>query len=286
MLDIFIVPLCVLALAVGSYSDIRIREVPDWLSFGLIYAGLGLRAVYSAVMWQWEPLAFGMAGFFAFLAIAYLMFYTGQWGGGDSKLLMGLGAMIGIDFLDLSGFPFLLVLLMNILIIGAAYGICWSIFLAVKHRKKFARRYRKLISSPSAQASKRIILLASAVILTGVFFFHDIVIRMLLVTLVAILVLTVYLWVFAKAVEQSCMIRPIDPEKLTEGDWIEKEVKVDGNHIAGPKDLGVDRKQIRKLVRLKRQGRIKKIIIKEGIPFLPSFLIAYLVTLIFGNFVF
>ena len=79
------------------------------------------------------------------------------------------------------------------------------------------------------------------------------------------------------------MLKYVTPDKLTEGDWIAKEVKVNGKYITGPKDLGIEKKQIRKLVSLYKKKKVKKILIKEGIPFVPSFFIAYLVTLMFGN---
>ena len=82
------------------------------------------------------------------------------------------------------------------------------------------------------------------------------------------------------------MLKYVLPKQLTEGDWIAKDVKVDGKYITGPKDLGIEKKQIRRLVSFYKKNKVKKILIKEGIPFVPNFFIAYVVTLIFGNFIF
>ena len=62
--------------------------------------------------------------------------------------------------------------------------------------------------------------------------------------------------------------------KLTEGDWIAEDVKVNGKIICSPKDLGISKEQIKKL----KHHNIKKVLVKEGIPFVPSFLIAFVVT--------
>src|SRR3989338_5965028 len=83
------------ALLAASYTDLKTREVPDWLSYGLIFSALGIRALFSLGELDGGILLRGLAGFAVFVAIAYLMYYTRQWGGGDSKLLMGLGAAIG-----------------------------------------------------------------------------------------------------------------------------------------------------------------------------------------------
>ena len=82
------------------------------------------------------------------------------------------------------------------------------------------------------------------------------------------------------------MIRWVDPEKLTEGDWVVQDVVIGGKRICGPKDLGLEMRQIKRLIRLKKQKKIKKVLIKYGIPFVPSFLIAFIVTFLYGNFVF
>ena len=91
------------ALLIGSYTDIKKREVPDWLNYSLIFSGLGLRLMYSLATFDYSYLAFGLFGLAVMLIFALFMFYTGQWGGGDSKMLMGLGALIGLR-LDINSF--------------------------------------------------------------------------------------------------------------------------------------------------------------------------------------
>jgi len=104
--------------------------------------------------------------------------------------------------------------------------------------------------------------------------------------LAVVSILTFYLWIIIKAVENSCMLKYVKPEQLTEGDWIAKDVKIGGKYITGPKDLGIEKKKIKILIDLYKKRKVKKILIKEGIPFVPSFFIAYIITLIFGNLVF
>jgi len=115
------------------------------------------------------------------------------------------------------------------------------------------------------------------------FFINPIATRVLLVTLVFSMLLIFYISIFIKSVEKVCMLKLVEPEKLTEGDWIARNVIVNKKRICGPKDLGIEKKQIEQLIQLKRKCLIKKILIKEGIPFVPSFLIAFIITLWFGN---
>ena len=76
------------------------------------------------------------------------------------------------------------------------------------------------------------------------------------------------------------MEKYVDPEKLTEGDWIVNDVLVGGKRICGPKDLGISLEQIGHLIKLKHKKKIKKVLIKEGIPFIPAFFLGFIVTLI------
>jgi len=100
-----------------------------------------------------------------------------------------------------------------------------------------------------------------------------------------ILILLVYAMPYAMvvltALQTQVLKKWVSPSVLTEGDWISKDVIVKGKVICARKDNGVSLAQIRKLKRLK----VKKVLVMEGIPFLPSFLIAFILTWLGGNFI-
>lgn len=269
-----------ISLIIASITDIKTREVPDWLNYGLIIFGLGSRLIYSIALLDINFFLYGLAGFFVFFVIANLMFYSAQWGGGDSKLLMGLGAVIGLNF-NFREMPFLVIFWINIILIGAIYGLFWSFVLAFKNKNRFLRDFRERIKK-SAKI-RRFLLIISLAVLLSAFFIDSITTRILLVILVFSSLLIFYISIFIKSVERTCMLKLVEPEKLTEGDWIAKNVIIKKKRICGPKDLGIEKKQIKQLINLKRKGLIKKVLIKEGIPFVPSFLIAFIISLWFGN---
>ena len=72
--------------------------------------------------------------------------------------------------------------------------------------------------------------------------------------------MTPYLWIFVKAVENSSMYKYVTPNKLTEGDWIAKEIMINGIYISGPKDHGIEKKQIHQLISLWKKGKIKRVL--------------------------
>jgi len=273
------------ALIIGSYTDLKTREVPDWANFGLIGVGFGINLLFSIIYWKIDFIVNSIVGFSIFFAIAWIMFYTGQWGGGDSKILMGLGALIGIDIFS-GEFPFLASFLINALLIGALYGILWSFSLILKNRKNFIKSLKKLFNNKKIIKVKKYILILFLVFILIAILNSDFYLRLIFLYLSLIVVITFYLWIVIKAVEESCMLKYVLPQQLTEGDWISKEIKIQGKYITGPKDLGIEKKQIKELINLYKKKKVKKILIKEGIPFIPSFLISYIVTLIIGNLIF
>src|SRR3989344_1321487 len=83
-------------LAAASIPALRSREVPDWLNYSFLTAAFGLRALTTIISADWTTLLEGCLGFAMMFVIAYVIFYTGQMGGGDAKLLMGMGMLLGL----------------------------------------------------------------------------------------------------------------------------------------------------------------------------------------------
>lgn len=292
IVELILVLAVLFALLYGSYTDLKIREVPDWVSYGLILIGLLGRLLIGVVSGEWMNLGYSILWLILFVIIALIMFYTGQWGGADAKLLMGLGIVFAsypeslLNYL-VNNFsitpnltiPFPITLLFNIFFIGAIYGLAYSFILAFSNWSKFKIEFGKINSQFKM---KRMILLFSLsfLILALASLFIDILLGLLFFVISFSLFLFVYLFLFSKSVEKTCMIKLTPVNKLTEGDWIVKNVNVKGKYICGPKDLGIEQKQIALLRKLK----VKSVFVKNGIPFVPSFLISVIVSLIFGWF--
>ena len=162
-----------------------------------------------------------LVGFGSFIILALLMFYTGQWGGGDSKMLMGLGALIGFPYQFWSSNINWLIeplpsFLINIVVVGSIYGFVWSIILSIKNRKKFLKELKKTTQS-IAKLSK-IMMNLFIILLFSTLLIQDIVIKILVILLIVFIHGSFYLFIFIKAVEKSCMLRYVKPSEVTEGD--------------------------------------------------------------------
>jgi prepilin peptidase CpaA len=75
---------------IAGWSDIRTRRIPNVLTLSGLIVALVLRAVEGV-----SPLAHGLAGAGVGLLIALPFFAAGALGGGDTKLLVAIGAFMG-----------------------------------------------------------------------------------------------------------------------------------------------------------------------------------------------
>ena len=114
-------------------------------------------------------------------------------------------------------------------------------------KKRVNRRMRKGVKVGRGVKRKRYakhlyISLAFSILLLIISFFSVRIMKFTLMILSLITILTMYLWIFVRSIEKAIMIKKIPIEKLTEGDWIVKDVMVDNKRICGPKDLGIEKK--------------------------------------------
>jgi prepilin peptidase CpaA len=76
----------------AGWIDLCTRRIPNWLTLGILVVALVLRVLDGL-----GPLASGAIGAAIGLALAVVLFGLGAVGGGDGKLLIGVGAFLGHD---------------------------------------------------------------------------------------------------------------------------------------------------------------------------------------------
>ena len=246
-------------------QDLKTREILNWLNFSLIAFALAYRAFYAYFAKDMGFFIYGFFGVLFFVVLAYVFYYGRVFAGGDAKLLMGFGAILPYEeisdyFYIGLGFIFLLFL------IGALYSLTYSIFLIRRNKSKFSREFKKEIVKKQGWMYFAII---SAAVLELIVFFNDLGLQFSLYGLV--IVLLPFLYYYVRTVEKSCMIVLKWPKELQEGDWLLNDVRI-GRKTIKKSVHGLSEEEIKLLRKAK-----KKVLIKDGIPFTPSFLIALLV---------
>lgn len=272
MLETLLIVLTLMVLLIASYTDLKTTEVPDWLNFGFIAIALGIRAFFS-FQEGFSVLLSGIIGFVFCFILACLLYYSNQWGGGDSKLLMGMGAAIGFSYpLTLSNGQLLLFLIV-LLFGGAVYGLLWMAVVAVKKRDIVRHRFQAVLQEHKYihYSLGGFFLLGSGLSIT----IHS------LFPLALFPLLLFYIFLFVHAVEKSCFYKRVDPSLLREGDWLAEQIVAEKNTIIRK---SLQHNDIALLQNLKQKKKLHTVLIKEGIPFVPSFLLAYVVIILFNNF--
>jgi len=257
-------------LIIGAFTDIKTREVPDWLNYAVLLGAFGIRGIDSFAHSSWEPVVSGLIGFGIFFSAACLLYYLGQWGGGDAKSLMALGMIFGFEK---SISSMLLAYALYLGVAGGIYGIIWGIAIAIKNRKAFAKEWRKQLPSSHLKLS---FIIFACIAVAGLFF-RDVFLTGSLVLLGLMLPLMIILILFMRAVQNSSMFHWRTPAQLTEGDWIVSKVVINKKEMKMP--YGIESKQIAML----RKAKVKKVLVKEGIPFIPGMLLAYIMIILLGS---
>jgi len=249
-------------------QDLRKKEIANWLNFSLVIFALGFRFFYS--LFSDSNFVFfyqGLIGFVIFFFLGNLFYYGRVFAGGDAKLMIALGAVLPISESLYGNLNLFLVFFIIFLVVGAIYGIVFSTSLALRNKKEFRRVF---LSKYTKNRKIFYILLCASLILIIFSFFNNI-----LVYPAIFLFLSPYLYFSAKAIDEACMIKEIPTTKLTEGDWLYKDVKIGKKAIKARWD-GLDAEEIKLL-----KKRYKKVLIRQGIPFSPVFLISFVIWMFF-----
>lgn len=269
---IFLIVLAAIFMMFAVANDVKERIVPNWLNFSLIIFALGFRFFYSLFNGNFSFLYQGFIGFGIFFILGNAFYYGRVFAGGDAKLMIALGTVLPFSADLIMNFKIFTIFFFLFLISGAIYGTVWSIFLPMRNFKEF----RKELSVQFEKKKKNfypiiifgILLLLFGILTNPVLFYFG-----------AVVLIFPYLYFYAKAVDENCLVRNVKTKDLTEGDWLYKDVKIGSKMIKAKWD-GLNEQEIKML-----RKKFASIKIRQGIPFTPVFLISFavLVYLYFSN---
>ncbi len=247
----------------ASIQDIKSREVANWISFSLIIFALGFRFFYSLFSSDFNFFYQGIFGLGIFFLIGNLLYYSRLFAGGDAKLMIALGAVLPFSNNFLINIKIFVFFLLLFLFIGAVYGLIIALVLSIRNFKRFKKDFIKRLKDGRRGIC---LIMALGLLLMILGFFES-----LLFIVGVLLFVFPYLYTYAKAVDNACMVREVKVRNLTEGDWLYKPIKI-GKKLIIPSWEGLSKKDI-----LAISKKYKKVQIKQGIAFVPVFLIALLV---------
>ena len=146
----------VFGLLAASYTDLKERIVPNELSFGLLFIGLGLHVMESVSASSFTPLLMSLGGAAIAFVFSLFIYKAGAWAGGDVKLFTAMGALLPLPiggFLspapiyEFPLFPFMI--LINSVLVAFPFimlYVFWKTFMEEKLRAEFKTMIKQTIT--------------------------------------------------------------------------------------------------------------------------------------------
>ena len=259
------------ALIIASWRDLQVREVPDLVSLGLVVTGV-LGAIAIAIIERNPGILYASAtGAAIGFGAGWLLYRARQWGGGDVKLLAGVGAIIGLWTPDYRLLAYIILLALA----GAVWGLAYSAWLVWRHRVVFRRAFTARIREPTIHRARTILVGCGIVGLLALFVTPLWAQVGILFALVGAYLLF-YTWLVSRTLESKVLTRALAVARLMEGDWIVEDVRKGRQLIAPARKTGATVDDLAAL----RRARVKTVAVREGIPFVPAFLLAVILLLV------
>lgn len=244
-------------------QDIRTREIANWLNYSLVIFALGFRFFYS--LFELDSFSFfyqGAIGFGIFLILGNLFYYGKMFAGGDAKLFMALGAVLPISYSLILNLRVFMLFVFLFLVVGAIYGLLASLYFGIKYFRNFVKEFKK-------QSKLNYKFINLFLIFSFVLFFLSVFVSVFFYFGIFFFIMP-YFYLFIKSVDESCMVKYIKTSKLTEGDWLYKDVFVNKKKIKATWD-GVSLEEIALLQKYK-----ERVWVRYGVQFAPVFLISFI----------
>lgn len=266
--NLFLIFLGLIWIIGAVIQDLRKREVDNIWSFSLIAFALAYRSFASVYANDYWFILNGIIGFFIFLILGNLFYYSRLFAGGDAKLLIALGTILPLSYNWIINGEIFVFFILLFLVLGSVYSIIWALFLVGFNWKRFVKEF-----SLQVRNYKKLFLFS---IIFFIFWslFAVFVNQLILLVISLIIILFPCLFVFSKAVEECCMVKSLFPKDVTEGDWLYEDIIIHGKKIKA-KWEGVTSSELK----LIRNNYRKKVLVKQGIPFTPSFLFGFIALL-------
>ncbi|GEM_PF-575878 len=230
-------PYITVAVAMGGsilagIFDLKTTEIPDKISLGMVATGLLINLLWSIVAWNPTYIFRSAAVGSVFFTFGLIMYLGGQWGGGDTKVLAGIGTLVpSLPAFSTANllFPFSVALLINTFIVGAVYMMLYAVVFSFTKKEIFDDFGKRTVSSWKKTTIVSLIPLAPALFyyinvgLNSTFFY--------ILALVPVFASIFILMKFLKSVEETGFEKEIDAKKLQEGDMLAEELEeVDTSH--------------------------------------------------------
>jgi len=272
MIEWILAAIGIAGFGLAGYWDLKSTEFPDWLPYSMIILALAVRSVFAWLSSDWGILTSSILVGVAFLAVGLAMYFARQWGDGDAWLLGALGFLFPnpSGFAYFGFFPFPVAMLFNFFLVAFIYIIAYSVVLSLTRPdvyrgfiRSFRREYKGAVMLVGGTTAAYLIFLVTMFLSFRLAPPSP----LLAASFPALIAFIVVFSRYGMYIEKNLFKRRIPVSRLRAGD-----VPVGGKwRVLRPAEVKA----------LKRRGG--HVWIKEGVRFAPVFVIALVVTLLFGD---
>lgn len=264
--------------SLAAIFDLKTTEIPDQIPYAMAAIGLVLNAIQAILVGSYWPILNSLIWGLSLLGFGFLLYYFGQWGGGDAKVLSAIGFLIP-DLPQIFGtklmFSFPLSYSFNVFLVGAAYMLVYAFIIALIHKKIFFKFLDDMKASSKVLSIGSVALFISFILINlflanffRISFDALFILKNSLLPLIATIALFA-VWKFAKAVENVGFKKRIPISKLRVGDVLEESKLWEG----------ITEKELAKI----KKSRRRFVVVKEGVRFAGTFPLALLFTIFMGD---
>lgn len=271
----------ILFLLAASIHDLKSGEIPDKITIGFTATILAISTLLYLTTSDADALIRPISVGTGYFLITYVLYHYGHWGGGDVKLLAGVGCALGL--MDALGhgwnsplFPYYLVYPINMGFLVLPYAMAYTLILGFSKPAVFKQFLRQLASIKAVTA----ILLSLAIPL--LLYMHT---KFTLFLLLSALMPSITLAsLFLKTSEEILLTKTIDISELKESDALAEDLTYNGEKIALKREIEGVGGKLNMIKQLASEGKIPpKIRIRWGVKFAPIITLSFLTTVYFGD---
>jgi hypothetical protein len=250
---------------IALFQDFKRREVDVWLNLLILFSG------FAYLLFNYESFQIIQFAFLLLIVagISFAFYYSRFFAGGDACLLFAITPLfVAKDFYQ--SLLYLGIFLIAMIFSGAVYGLCYLLSVSAINYKKIKTQF---FSNLNKIYFKWAFAIALVSLVVG-YFNH------IFLVLSLFIFFFILLFSLAGVLEKKVFTKQISTQNLKEGDLIV------GSFFIGKKKFeynweGISSEEAKFLNRFD-----KKVTIKEGLPFVPAFLIALIIFYFKNYFIF
>jgi|APHM01.1.fsa_nt_gi hypothetical protein len=238
------------------FDTLNDRNVPDEFAVTGIIGGLLLHGLQTVSTGSLEPLIFSITGGILAGGFGWIAYYRGFWGGADAMILTMIGTTIPITAIGEASTIYVLDLIFNFMISAVIVTVFYAGYKFLNAENSFKRFKQSLQKRKRTVTGLLSINLGFSIFLAynnvnGLFFF-------------AVMTTLIFLYEWIRLVEKKFLVKEVKKEKAL--DEVPAPDQGFGDQIRGLREEEIEN----------YDG--DKIKVRTGVPMIPVFLMALLIT--------